>query len=180
MDDAYKRFESYLDQRKVAIHHSKSYMKEQRHLSEQAELLKQEEQRRRIAEMRSYLDQQVDNKKATKEFEKRLLKTEVPINDPSALPAGCDPDPDEEVYVKIALRQALDHQVDSKVKLKQQSQAEEKQQEQYTLSCVAKEMQQARFRDLESKRDRAQMLTSTWEKQNSLKRYERKLDAEYK
>jgi len=180
MDDAYKRFESYLDHRKTAIGHSKSYMKEQRHLSEQSELLKQEEQRRRLLEMRAYLDAQVDTKKAAVDREKRLLKTEVPISDPATLPMGIEPDAEEEAYVKMALRQALDHQVDSKYKHKAQSKADEKQQEQYTLSCVAREMQQARFRDLEAKRDRAQMLTSTWEKQNSLKRYERKLDAEYK
>ena len=62
MEDAFSRYENYLQRRKNAVDSSASFVREQRYLSEQAELLKHEESRRRAMEMRAYLERQMHDK----------------------------------------------------------------------------------------------------------------------
>ena len=67
----------------------------------------------------------------------------------TALPVGIEPDPEEEFFVKKALRRALDGQVQQKQQAKSSAHQLESQQQQHVLNCVALEMRQARSRDLE-------------------------------
>merc|ERR1719446_1849500 len=66
MEDAFSRYENSLQRRKAAVDSSASFVREQRYLSEQAELLKHEESRRRAMEMRAYLERQMHDKTAAK------------------------------------------------------------------------------------------------------------------
>jgi len=176
MDDAYRRYEDYLDKRKGAIDTSKAYVKEQRYLSEQGERLKEEETRRRVADMKSYLDGQIADKRTKSQMTKALERTEVPINDPTTLPAGTEIDPDEEQFVKMALRRALDNQVAAKEVERKNIHEEDLSQQKQILNCVAHEMKQARFRDLTLRNDRREMLNGTWQKQQQLRNTELALD----
>jgi hypothetical protein len=67
----------------------------------------------------------------------------------TALPVGIEADPEEEFFVKKALRRALDGQVQQKQQAKSSAHQLESQQQQHVLNCVALEMRQARSRDLE-------------------------------
>jgi len=176
MDAAFTRYESYLNTRKATDDHSKSFIREQQCLSEQAELLKEEERKRRMAHMRNYLATQVKDKETKKKAAKREALNEVPIDSPSTLPMGTDPDPDEDEYIKMALRHALDQQVVSKHTSQRQTKEEDLREQQHALDCIAREMQQARFRDLEVREDRKQMLDTTWSKQQKLKKMELELE----
>ena len=71
----------------------------------------------------------------------------------TALPVGIEPDPEEEFFVKKALRRALDGQVQQKQQAKSSAHQLENQQQQHVLNCVALEMRQERFRDLSHRRD---------------------------
>ena len=96
----------------------------------------------------------------------------------TALPVGIEPDPEEEFFVKKALRRALDGQVQQKQQAKSSAHQLENQQQQHVLNCVALEMRQERFRDLSHRRDTSEMLSATWKKQGELKKIE--LDIEKK
>lgn len=176
MDDAYRRYEDYLDKRKSAIDTSKAYVKEQRYLSEQGEMLKQEENRRRVADMKSYLDSQIADKKTKHQMTKSLERSELPINDPATLPMGTEIDPEEEQFVKLALRRALDNQVAAKEVERKATHEDDLSQQKQILNCVAHEMKQARARDLTQRRDRQEMLNGTWQKQQQLRNVELSLD----
>ena len=64
LDQAYSRYEDYLSKRKQVDTDSEQYVREQRYLSEQVELLKLEENRRRMDDMKKYLDVQKREKLA--------------------------------------------------------------------------------------------------------------------
>ena len=64
LDQAYSRYEDYLSKRKQVDTDSEQYVREQRYLSEQVELLKLEENRRRMDDMKRYLDVQKREKLA--------------------------------------------------------------------------------------------------------------------
>jgi len=94
LEDAFSRYEDYLHTRKEGIELNSSFQREQRYLSEQAELLKGEEQRRRMAEMRAYLERQMQEKtqsRAAAKLEERAIgvASKLPI---SALPTGSEID----------------------------------------------------------------------------------------
>ena len=178
LEDAFSRYEDYLHTRKEGIELNASFQREQRFLSEQAELLKSEEQRRRMAEMRAYLDRQIKDKASTKaaaRLEARHANS-LPAGRVSALPTGSDIDAEEEAYVKMALKHALDGQVERKEAVKVESKAAELQQEQRALSHVAREMQEARFRSWSERKQQVEALRSTWAKQQQLKLMEATLD----
>merc|ERR1712087_252180 len=140
------------------------------------ELLKQEEQRRRMAEMRKYLDKQVHERQVKEQRNKEFDRCEKPIDDPATLPMGTEIDPEEEQYVKMALRRALEQQVVEKEEDRKATKAGDLKEQQHVLNCVAHEMQQARYRELSQRRDRSDMLNSTWAKQDELKKRELALD----
>lgn len=176
IEDAFSRYEGYLDRRKAAQDNSASFLREQRHLTEQSEVLKQEENRLRMAEMKAYLAKQASEKRA-KQQEERLKKAqEPPISLPRTLPAGADVDREEEAYVKMAIKHALDHQVDHKMRREKETKEEELEEQKHALNVVAEEMQQMRFREATHKREQSQMLSHMWSRQNHLRKMELELD----
>ena len=94
----------------------------------------------------------------------------------ATLPRGSEIDAEEEAYVKMALKHALDGQVERKV----QTQVDEKvaalSAEQQALGHVAVEMQEARYRAYSERREQEVALRSTWAKQQQLKLMEATLD----
>lgn len=177
LDQAYSRYEDYLHKRKQVESDSNSYVREQRYLSEQVELLKQEEQRRRMEEMKTYLEMQKREKLAKDAANKLDERTDETAGGVTpTLPTGIEPDPEEEFYVKQALRRALDGQVEHKARAKEAAVQQDKAQQQHVLNCVALEMRQARFRELSQRRDQADMLKSTWAKQDQLKKLELEIE----
>jgi len=176
LDDAFSRYEDYLHKRKEGIESSSSFVREQRYLSEQAEVLKDEENRRRMTEMRSYLDRQVRDKAAAKATQKEMQKSEPPLRYIPALPQGAEIDDEEEAYVKMALKHALDGQVERKHLTREEEKASELRAEQQVLGHVAAEMQEARYRAFSERRDQEAALRSTWAKQQQLKLMEATLD----
>jgi len=177
LESAFSRYEDYLHTRKEGLELSSSFQREQRYLSEQAELLKTEEQRRRMAEMRSYLERQMKDKEA----ERASAKVEASVPSPvrgsvSSLPTGSSIDAEEEAYVKMALKHALDGQVQRKEEVKTRERATEVQQEQQALSHVAREMQEARFRSWSERKQQEEALKATWAKQQQLRLMEATLD----
>jgi hypothetical protein len=178
LEDAFSRYEDYLHTRKEGIELNSSFQREQRYLSEQAELLKGEEQRRRLAEMRSYLEKQMNDKETerahTRVQERALgLTGKLPI---SALPTGSEIDQEEEAYVKMALKHALDGQVERKEQTKVHIKSQDLAQEQQALSHVAREMQEARFRTWSERKQQEEALRATWAKQQQLKLMEATLE----
>ena len=129
-----------------------------------------------MAHMRSYLEGQVKEKATKVAVAKQEALDEVPIDSPATLPMGTDPDPDEDQYIKMALRHALDQQVVMKQTSVQQSKEEDLREQRHALDCIAREMQNTRFRELEQREDRKQMLDSAWSKQQKLKKMELDLD----
>mmetsp|Transcript_27577 Transcript_27577/g.60491 ORF Transcript_27577/g.60491 Transcript_27577/m.60491 type:complete len:595 (+) Transcript_27577:103-1887(+) len=178
MDDAFKRYENYLENRKAAIDHSKSFQREQRYLSEQSELLKQEETRRRMEHMRNYLAAQVGDKKSKDEAARLEALHERPYSNPTTLPRGSEPEEGEEQYVKMALKHALDQQVEERRQIATAIKQEHLQEERKALDCISREMQQARFREIAARKDQKEMLDHTWQKQAQLKKMELSLDRE--
>lgn len=177
MEDAFSRYEDYLHTRKQGIEVSSSFQREQRYLSEQAELLKSEEQRRRMGEMRSYLERQMSDKEASRAAQRLEARSDTLAGRQiSSLPSGSDIDAEEEAYVKMALKHALDGQVERKESSAAQSKASELQQEQQALNHVAREMQEARFRSWSERKQQEEALRSTWAKQQQLKLMEATLD----
>ena len=177
LDQAYSRYEDYLSKRKQVEDESQQYLREQRYLSEQVELLKQEETRRRMEDMKRYLEVQKREKLAKDARDKLDARTDDHAGGTTAtLPTGIDTDPEEEFYVKQALRRALDGQVAQKQSVKAQTSEAERRQEQHVLNCVALEMRQARFREISQQRDQKQMLASTWKKQEELRKVELEID----
>lgn len=176
LDDAFSRYEEYLHKRKEGIESSSSFVREQRYLSEQAEVLKSEEQRRRMAEMKAYLDRQVRDKAAAKAVQKDLQLKEPANRYISALPMGAEIDEEEETYVKMAIRHALDGQVERKHMSMEEEKVASLRAEQQVLGYVAQEMQEARYRAFSEKKEQAAALRSTWAKQQQLKLMEATLD----
>ena len=265
LEDAFSRYEEYLHTRKEGLEMHSSFNREQRHLSEQAELLKAEEQRRRTAEMRVYLEKQMQSRATDREKTKleerfavsRLPITSLPTGAPRARPrlsprraplapfrpppsptvphlpprshlpqpsprralakrrmqasnashklpislprasrkpphkpptpstrashkslpqvshthvtAGSEVDAEEEAYVKMALKHALDGQVERKEASKTNERQQELHQEQEALSHVAREMQEVRFRAYSERKQMEESLRATWAKQQQLK-----------
>ena len=62
-------------------------------------------------------------------------------------------DEEEEQHVKLALRQTLDAQVERKRAALKQAKADELEQQQHALNCVALEMQEKRTRDFVQKEE---------------------------
>jgi len=169
LEDAFSRYEEYLHTRKEGLEMHSSFNREQRHLSEQAELLKAEEQRRRTAEMRTYLEKQMQTRATEREkskLEERYSVSRLPI---TSLPTGSEVDAEEEAYVKMALKHALDGQVERNEASKTNERQQELQQEQQALSHVAREMQEVRFRAYSERKQMEESLRATWAKQQQLK-----------
>ena len=176
LEDAFSRYEDYLHARKEGIESSSSFVREQRYLSEQAEVLKGEENRRRMSEMRAYLDRQVKDKEAARQAAKESKALEDPRALNRALPAGAAIDGEEEAYVKMALKHALDGQVERKQLVKEEERATELRAEQQALGHVAAEMQEARYRAYSERREQEAALRATWGKQHALKLMEATLE----
>jgi len=176
LENAFSRYEDYLHTRKEGIELNSSFQREQRYLSEQAELLKSEEQRRRMAEMRGYLERQMTDKDKVKATMRLEARNEVTNPAVSTLPTGSGIDAEEEAYVKMALKHALDGQVERKEMTKMSSKADELHQEQRALNHVAREMQEARFRSWTERKQQEEALRSTWAKQQQLKLMEATLE----
>jgi len=176
LEDAFSRYEDYLHTRKEGIELNSSFQREQMYLSEQAELLKHEEQRRRMGEMRAYLERQVKDKEHVREKEKVFKKMELAGRPVATLPTGSEVDADEEAYVKMALKHALDGQVERKEHTKVAEKAADLQQEQQALGHVAREMREARFRNWSERKQQEEALRSTWAKQQQLKLMEATLN----
>jgi len=176
LEDAFGRYEDYLHTRKEGIELNSSFQREQRYLSEQAELLKSEEQRRRMGEMRSYLERQMKEKEQSKAVGKLEARHEARNSPVAALPTGSDIDAEEEAYVKMALKNALDGQVERKEQTKLVAKATDLKQEQQALGHVAREMQEARFRIWSERKQQEEALRATWAKQQQLKLMEATLD----
>ena len=173
MEAAYSRYSDYLEKRKATDRVDKSFLREQRYLSEQAELLKQEEQGRRLEAMKTYLEKQMGDKQVKKDDARAQKLSEKPhLEYVPTVPMGTEPEPEEEMYIKAALKKTLDSQVDYKQQNKAAAKADELQHERHALHCVAVEMQQARLRDAARRADRTEMLRSTWDRQASLKKVE--------
>jgi len=176
LEDAFSRYEGYLHARKDGIENAASFMREQRYLSEQAEVLKGEENRRRMAEMRAYLDRQVRDKEAAGRHAREAKLSETAGHPISTLPKGSEIDAEEEAYVKMALKHALDGQVERKNSVKVDERVASLSAEQQALSHVAAEMQEARYRAYSERREQENALRSTWAKQQQLKLMEATLD----
>ena len=85
-------------------------MHEQRYLSEQAELIKAEEQKRRMGEMKAYLDSQVREKESREALRKLSERAEAASRGPvTVLPVGIErPGCEEESVSATVERKALD------------------------------------------------------------------------
>jgi len=176
LENAFSRYEDYLHTRKEGVELNVSFQREQRYLSEQAELLKSEEQRRRMGEMRSYLERQMKDKAHKTAAQKLEARHETSPSVVAVLPTGSDIDADEEAYVKMALKHALDGQVERKEQAKISAKVEDLKQEQQALGHVAREMQEARFRSWSERKQQEEALRSTWAKQQQLKLMEATLE----
>ena len=151
-------------------------MQEQRYLSEQAELIKAEEQKRRMGEMKAYLDSQVREKESREALRKLSERAEAASRGPvTVLPVGIEPDPEEEEFVKYALKKTLDNQVERKARDAVDEKARALREDQTTLNALAIEMRQSRFREMQDRNEQAEMLSATWTKQKALKDMERAL-----
>jgi len=175
LEDAFARYEDYLHTRKQGADKSASFEKEQRYLSGQAELLKAEESQRRLTEMRAYLDRQVRDKERAKASQKEAMGQEQSTAT-SALPVGSQIDEEEEAHVKMALKHALDGQVERKRAVIENEKAASLQAEQQALGHVAQEMQEARYRTYKERREQEHALRSTWAKQLQLRRMQATLE----
>jgi hypothetical protein len=176
LEDAFSRYEDYLHARKDGIESTQSFVREQRYLSEQAELLKGEENRRRLAEMRAYLDRQVRDKETARAEGRKAALLPEPKGRVPPLPRGSDIDAEEEAYVKMALKHALDGQVERKQSALEEEKASSILAEQRQLGHVAQEMQDARYRAYAERREQEAALKSTWAKQLQLKTMEATLE----
>ena len=76
----------------------------------------------------------------------------------------------------MALKHALDGQVERKEQVKVVGKASDLAQEQQALNHVAREMQEARFRSWSERKQQEEALRSTWAKQQQLKLMEATLD----
>ena len=76
----------------------------------------------------------------------------------------------------MALKHALDGQVERKEQVKVVGKASDLAQEQQALNHVAREMQEARFRTWSERKQQEEALRSTWAKQQQLKLMEATLD----
>ena len=156
LDDAFSRYETYLNRRKATVEHSASFLREQRYLSEQAETLKYEEQRRRTAEMRSYLERQMADKKEARTTAKKEAVRDDNLREGmviATLPVEYGMDEADEAHLKLALKQTLDGQVEMKARRKQAEQAADLEQQQHTLTMVAAEMAEKRTRDFVNRQE---------------------------
>jgi len=175
LEDAFARYEDYLHTRKLGADKSASFEREQRYLSEQAELLKAEESQRRLTEMRAYLDRQVRDKERAKASQREAMGQEQPSTT-SVLPVGSQIDQEEEAHVKMALKHALDGQVERKRAVIEIEKLASLQAEQQALGHVAQEMQEARYRAYMERREQEHALRSTWAKQLQLRRMQATLE----
>ena len=87
--------------------------------------------------------------------------------------AGGDRDPEEEEFVKYALKKTLDNQVERKARDAVDEKASALREDQTTLNALAIEMRQSRFREMQDRNEQAEMLSATWTKQKALKDMER-------
>jgi hypothetical protein len=126
--------------------------------------------------MKAYLDRQVRDKAAAKAVQKDLQLKEPANRYISALPMGAEIDEEEETYVKMAIRHALDGQVERKHMSMEEEKVASLRAEQQVLGYVAQEMQEARYRAFSEKKEQAAALRSTWAKQQQLKLMEATLD----
>ena len=176
LDAAYARYEGYLQKRQAVEETSDAFVHEQRYLSEQAELIKAEEQKRRMGEMKAYLDSQVREKESREALRKLSERAEAASRGPvTVLPVGIEPDPEEEEFVKYALKKTLDNQVERKARDAVDEKARALREDQTTLNALAIEMRQSRFREMQDRNEQAEMLSATWTKQKALKDMERAL-----
>ena len=130
-----------------------------------------------MGEMRAYLERQIQDKQAERATYRRA-KENAYLKDGkvSGLPGGSEIDFEEEAYVKMALRHALDGQVERKEKAKVSEKALDLAAEQQALKHVASEMQEARFRTWKDRKSQEESLRSTWAKQQQLKLMEATLE----
>merc|ERR1711988_1362965 len=99
VDKAYERYETFLNQRQEAERRSRKYVEEQRYLSEQAEFLRAEENKRRMKEMQDYLKMQMKDKDKKRQGEVVAHRTTNPQTEPPSLPPHPDRNMHEEQYV---------------------------------------------------------------------------------
>ena len=154
------RATEYLHTRKEGIELNSSFAREQVPVGAGG-AAQSEEQRRRMAEMRSYLDRQISDRAAARKEEKAkeaLERSGYPLG---ALPLGSQIDAEEETYVKMALKHALDGQVERKKGMAVMEKAADLQQEQRALGHVAREMQ-GHFRIWSERKQQEEALRSTW------------------
>jgi hypothetical protein len=175
MDGAFSRYEDYLNRRKQAADESKAFVHEQKYLSDQAELLKQAEQKRRMTEMKKYLDRQMKDRERQRTTEREAemipafgLSTAVPMHQ--------DPDPDAAAFVTSAMRKALTQQIEDKEAEKLSTRNQAIQQEKRMMDANAVEIQQAQYRQLTAKRDTASSLHTSWQRQHRLKHLEKEIE----
>ena len=76
----------------------------------------------------------------------------------------------------MALKHALDGQVERKEQVKVHEKAQDLAQEQQALGHVAREMQEARFRTWTERKQQEEALRSTWAKQQQIKLMEASLE----
>ena len=129
--------------------------------------------------MRSYLERQIQDKQAErKQFKAELKENAYTSKDGkvSGLPGGSEIDAEEEAYVKMALKNTLDQQVERKEKAKVSEKALDLAAEQQALQHVASEMQEARFRTWKERKSQEENLRATWQKQQQLKLMEATLE----
>merc|ERR1712216_1078699 len=105
-----------------------------------------------------------------------IQQNEPPLRFIPALPSGAEIDDEEEAYVKMALKHALDGQVERKTLTTEEEKAHSLRAEQQVLGHVAQEMQEARYRAFSERREQEAALRSTWAKQQQLKLMEATLD----
>lgn len=178
LNDAFSRYEGYLNARKSNLESTGSLLKEQRILSEQAEVLKSEEHRRRMGEMKAYLQRQAQDKQKAKAEAKVEFRHDIYANGPASavLPLGSEVSAEEEAFVKMATRQALDAQVEHKEAVKKQAKEALLEQEISVLDGVAAEVRESRLREISHKKESQDALRSAWAKQEALRAYEKTLD----
>jgi len=171
MNGAFNRYEEYLDRRKCAVDQSNAFVQEQRNLSDQAELLKQAEQKRRMAEMKRYLDKQVKERKQARNEERETDRLAA-FGLPTTLPMHHDPDPAEAVMVAAAMREALDQQKERKETYERNERDSVIRQEKEMNDRIAIELQQTKYYELVAKRDKAEILNLSWLRQQRLRQLE--------
>lgn len=174
VDSAYRRYEEYLERRKAAAAQSHALALEQRELSEREERLKHADQRRRMAEMRCYVDAQRQERPRERERERTAdheWAAAAEAAEPSVATTRRLREERASATAKI-MREALTEQMERKAEKARQEREAELGEERRWVAQALEEEQKSRLEALAAQRDRAETLNREWDRQQRVREKE--------